>query len=107
MSIIVIIPRWQRICLAFKIEASEALFLCGHYETVHQRQKFSLESFQGVPVKVTVKRAGQDKEVQDLIDLALCRQETFHGRLRNFAILRNCFKNGKSTEDEMEIHETV
>jgi hypothetical protein len=64
-------------------------------------------AYEGVPEKVTVKRAGQDKEVQDLIDLALCRQETFHGRLRNFAILRNCFRHGKSTKDKMEIHETV
>ncbi|KAL7458959.1 hypothetical protein ACHAWC_011745 [Mediolabrus comicus] len=63
-------------------------------------------AYEGVPEKCTVKRVGQDKAVRDLIDLALCRQETFHGRLSTFAILRHRFRHGKSTENKMAMHKT-
>lgn len=82
--------KWSRSALYFKLPSGKKAIADSAYE--------------GIPEKVTVKRHGQSKEVNDFIDRAQNRQEAYHARLDSFAVLRDRFRHGTSTENKMKIH---
>ena len=58
----------------------------------------------GEPDKILCHSDLLPEELQDYISKAKARQETFHTRLKSFAILYHRFRHGKSTEEKIALH---
>ena len=60
--------------------------------------------YAGEPSKIVTKSRQHPKEMREWIGQVLARQETLHTRLKNFNILGQRFRHGKSTSHKMELH---
>ncbi|KAL3779952.1 hypothetical protein HJC23_008206 [Cyclotella cryptica] len=61
----------------------------------------------GEPNKILVKKREHSPEFQRFIERALSRHESVNKRIKDFKIMRNRFRYGKSTEGRMNLHKTV
>lgn len=59
----------------------------------------------GMPEKVTVSIEGHSEQSMKFINRAKARQENYHHRLKDFAVLGSRFRHGKSTETKMAMHQ--
>jgi len=58
----------------------------------------------GEPSKIATNSTEYPKEMREWIAKVLGRQETFHGRLKNFNILGHRFRHGKTTQNKKDLH---
>ncbi|KAL7524100.1 hypothetical protein ACHAXR_000437, partial [Thalassiosira sp. AJA248-18] len=63
--------------------------------------------YAGEPTKIVTTKDEHSSEFKEFLARAKNRQETFHWRLKCFAILRHRFRHGVNTQDRMNLHKTV